>query len=102
MVIYEVNLAIEPDVLDEYLSWLQEHIQAILKLDGFTTADTYTLEGDDEKHHLRVQYYLKDRESLQAYFYKHATAFRNDGLQRFEGKFSASRNVLTARPLITI
>ncbi|WP_461538651.1 DUF4286 family protein [Spongorhabdus nitratireducens] len=101
MVIYEVNLAIEPDILDKYLLWLQQHIQAILKLEGFTTADTYTLESDDEKYHLRVQYYLKDRESLQAYFDHHATAFRNDGLQRFGGKFSANRNILTARPLIT-
>ena len=107
MLIYEVNLTIDGDVANEYSAWLREHIREILALDGFESAawfarsdDDNTIPDGDEPANPRrwtVQYQVSDREALQTYFDKHAERFRQDGLERFEGQFTAERRILDQR-----
>ncbi|MCZ7648339.1 MAG: DUF4286 family protein [Planctomycetota bacterium] len=103
MLCYEVNLSVDAEIAGAYRAWLDEHIRAILKLDGFEGAtlferakaeDAYHDPGDDGRLLLTVQYRLRDRASFEAYLKDHAPAFREDGLKRFGGRFSAKRRVL--------
>ena len=100
MVIYEVNLAIRPDTVDAFHSWLTKHIDEILEIDGFVKANWYKRKHEDEGVEPKdetlwtVQYYLNDRDALESYFTHHAQRMRQEGLELFGGKFTASRRIL--------
>lgn len=38
MIAYEVNLAIDADIIDDYRAWLQPHVAEILQRSGFVEA----------------------------------------------------------------
>lgn len=101
MVIYEVNLAVDRAIADAYAAWLTPHIDEILALDGFVSAEWWDVEPAPETSGDRVrwcvQYRLRDRAALQAYFDEHAARLRGDGLDRFAGRFAATRRVLAER-----
>jgi hypothetical protein len=102
MVVYEVNLAVDAGVADAYAAWLGPHIAEILALDGFLSAEWLESEADEGEDRVRwcVQYRLRDREALRHYFDEHAARFRADGLERFGGRFEATRRVLALRESI--
>ena len=107
VVLYEVNLAVDAEVADAYADWLAPHIGEILRLDGFIGAEWFVVEPEAvepeadaaETGRVRwcVQYRLRDRKALQAYFDEHAARLRGDGLARFAGQFTATRRVLIRR-----
>ena len=105
MIIYEVNLAVEPSVLSEWLPWLRTHISELLALDGFMAAQLErqmdpidAVRSTESASVMRVEYTvrytLRDQEALHHYLTHHAPRLRNDGLRRFPGQVSASRRVL--------
>ncbi len=105
-IIYEVNLSIDADALEEYTNWLKPHVSAMLAFDGFLSAEiTAPSEGTvfpypdgvpAKPQSLRtVQYRVLSLEQLQNYFDCHAKAMREDGLARFGGRFLAQRRILT-------
>ncbi len=99
MVLYEVNLAVDRAVADAYAAWLGPHIAELLRLDGFLGAEWFAVEPeagapDEGRARWCVQYRLRDRAALQAYFDEHAERLRGDGLARFAGRFEATRRVL--------
>jgi len=94
MVIYEVNLEIDPGVKAQYLSWLSGHIEQILEVEGFFKAELFQVEEQSDWSKYCVQYQIRDRDSLEVYFKEHAPGFREDGLRRFPGQFKATRRVL--------
>ena len=108
MLIYEVNLAVDGDVAPRYSSWLREHIREMLELDGFEAAVWYTSTEDgntvpdpDEPTGNRtwtVQYQVRDREALQAYFDEHAHDLREAGPQHGD-HVTANRRVLEQKRL---
>ncbi len=96
-IVYEVNLAVEGGVLDEYRAWLAAHVEEILAIAGFTGATTWTVTDPPAAAgtvNLCVQYALRDDAALAAYLRDHAPRLRADGIARFEGRFSAERRVL--------
>ncbi len=100
MVIYEVNLAIDADVADAYAAWLAPHIDEVLAVPGFGSAEWWAVEADGEdRQRVRwcVQYRVESREALQDYFDEHAERLRGDGLARFGGRFDAARRILLPR-----
>lgn len=100
MVIYEVNLAVDADIADAYAAWLAPHIEEVLAVEGFTSADWW-VEDDDSRQTERVrwcvQYRVESRDALATYFRDHAERLRDDGLARFGGRFEASRRILVPR-----
>ena len=90
-IIYEVNLKIEPQIKQLFLSWLNEHIEAMLRITGFQTATVYT---DMDQDDMVVHYHISDQKCLEDYFKLHAQKMREDGLNRFGTQFSATRRVL--------
>ncbi len=101
MLIYEVNLSVEEAVAEAYAAWLREHIRRMLEIDGLERAVWYERDDSDdseEEHRAwTIHYRVADRAALQAYFDVHAGRMRGEGLERFAGRFEATRRVLERR-----
>lgn len=99
--IYEVNLKISKSIESDYLRWLKEHQEEMLKFDGFESYTNYSRAPQEEglndhaNIYLTVHYYVKDRKCLDKYFKDHAAKMRDNGIKKFGNKFSATRRILT-------
>ena len=97
MIVYEVNLAIDAEIIDDYRAWLQPHVAEMLCLPDFVGAiifevlDPAPAPGEIA---LCVQYTLVDRAALDRYLIEHAPRLRGEGTDRFDGRFRAHRRVL--------
>ncbi len=95
-VIYEVNLTIDNDVIDEFDAWLQKHVDEMLAIPGFISASTAVIENNDENTKQRsVQFKLTNQAALDAYYAKDAERLRATALEKFSDKMTAQRRVLT-------
>ena len=105
--IYEVNLAVDRDAAGAYAAWLGPHIQEVLEIDGFESAEWWEVapppgaapeaSGGEGRVRWCVHYRVHSRAALQAYLDRHAARLRGNGLARFAGRFEASRRILLAR-----
>lgn len=95
MILYEVNLHLDPAVAAPFGAWLEDHMAAMLAFDGFERAVRYEWpDGPADRLHWTVHYHLRDEAALQAYLDTHAATMRADGLRRFGGRFTADRRIL--------
>jgi quinol monooxygenase YgiN len=96
MLIYEVNLQVEPSIFNEFLHWLKPHIRDILQCKGFLRADLYLLHGDtdDLSKKITVSYQIDHYENYERYINTQSQTMRHDGQQKFPGKFTAERRLL--------
>jgi hypothetical protein len=98
MVIYEVNVQIDPDIADAYYEWLVPHIEQMLAFDGFQGAKFLKLESetdaDDDMVNWSVHYFVLDMDHLRHYFEHHAAEMRAGGVRRFGERFRANRRIL--------
>ena len=102
MIIYEVNLTVEPDVADEYAAWLRPHIARILEIDGFLGAewlerDTATDGSDAGKMRWTIIYRLRDRAALVVYQRDYAPALIQEGLDRFGEYLTSNRRIMSLK-----
>lgn len=98
MIIYEVNLIIQPQIWSQYTTWLAKHIEEILLIKGFEWADIFQiLEPEaDQAGQICVQYHLTNHKALKLYTKQHAAEMRQQAIDLFGDQFSASRRVLQA------
>ena len=89
-VIYEVNLLIDEDIYEPYMGWLKPHMQEMLSIDGFCSAqlcDAVHLPTDKAvlsgKRRAVASYVLESRAHLQDYFDARSAPRRGDGVNRF-------------------
>ena len=114
MVIYEVNLTVEPSQVNEYSAWLDEHIREMLELEGFESAALYARSGPDEgpqaeapervpegQRHWTVHYHLDSRDALDRYFEEDSERMRAKGSNKFGDQVSAERRVLESRQVFS-
>lgn len=109
MLIYEVNLTVDGVEAARYSSWLREHIREMLELDGFEAAAWYTRSDNgetvpeaDEPTGARawtVQYQVRDREALRAYFDEHAEDMRREAAKQFGDHITTDRRILEQKRL---
>jgi quinol monooxygenase YgiN len=92
MVVYEVNLTVDPSISEDFLAWLKGHVEEMLEFDGFLGAEIFAAEGASPPQYT-VHYRLTDRQKLENYFQRHAQRMREDGLRRFPERFSATRRI---------
>ncbi len=101
MILYEVNLTLDHDIAEEFASWLEPHIKEMVDLPWFQGAKWFTTQPLTDETSKRitwtVHYEATSRQALQDYFDKDAQRMRGDGLTRFEGKFSATRRILSPK-----
>lgn len=98
--IYEVSLAVDPEIAEAYEAWLRVHVLEVLDNPGFDSATIHRAdapEGDGRRHFV-VHYAVRDRAALEAYFAsdgpRGAQAMRADGVARFGERFVATRRIL--------
>ena len=53
MIIYEVNIELNPDIVNEFDEWLDEHIEQMLQFEGFSSAKKLN-SIEDEQYFLTV------------------------------------------------
>jgi hypothetical protein len=95
MIIYEVNLALQNDIADAYMTWLRDHIKEILEIDGFIRAEVFAEQAPAaDVRRIVVHYHLHNLASLESYFANHAERLRADAINNFGDKFTATRRVL--------
>lgn len=94
MVVYEVNVEIDPEILAEYQQWLPPHVTDMLKHTGFLQAEIFeVLDETTPNKKLTIFFQVNSLEDLQHYFDHHAAQMRADAIQRFGEKFRAHRRV---------
>ena len=93
MIIYEVNLAVDASIVEKFQAWLDQHIQDIVDLNGFKSAELCQEATDKDEFNFSVRYTLTCMKALDTYLEKHAPSMRKDGIDRFGDKFIASRRV---------
>jgi Domain of unknown function (DUF4286) len=96
MVIYEVNLNIHNEIYHDYYQWLLEHINDMLKFEGFNSAEVGLVEHEEEdgKIRIRVSYFINTYGNLRHYLTNHAPKMRAEGVEKFGDKFTASRRII--------
>lgn len=99
MIVYEVQLAMDATLRDEYLAWLRGHVAEMLALPGFLDAEILTrLDPPPPAGRWVVcaRYRLRDRAAWEAYLSDHAPRMREAGLARFGTRVQATRRLLEA------
>ena len=95
-VIYEVNLSVSAHVLEEYVPWLEQHVEEMLSIDGFESAQLLKVceppEADDRVG-FTVQYQLEDRCAMEDYLLNHADRMRQTGVDEFGQYVTATRRI---------
>jgi len=102
MVIYEVNLTINRAIYSEFTLWLKEHVNEMLQFPGFIQASVFKLEEEiSDQGKLTIQYQLGSRADLDRYFTEFAPRMREEGIKRFNDKYSAERRIFEVQEIIT-
>ena len=97
MYIYNVTINIEESEHDRWLKWMQEiHIPDMLRTGKFLEAKMCRVMVEEELGGITysIQYSTRDKETLERYYAEDAENMRQDGNERFRGKFVAFRTEL--------
>tara|TARA_R110000787_G_scaffold17133_7_gene54084 strand:- start:5906 stop:6235 length:330 start_codon:yes stop_codon:yes gene_type:complete len=96
MYIYNVTINIDGSVHNEWLSWIQIHIQDVLATGKFVSAKLTQVLVEEEMGGVTysVQYTTNSREDLDEYYEVHAPELRNDGINKFADKMISFRTEL--------
>ena len=92
--VYEVTLCVDRELGEELDAWLTEHVEEMLEVPGFVSADTCTLETEDDKAGRVTRYNIESDALLERYLDGEAAIKRQSGIDRFGDRMVASRRVL--------
>jgi hypothetical protein len=94
--IYEVTLNIDGEVAADIDDWLANHIEEMLLIPGFISANVFSLEDDQGRVRRVTHYQLEDNAALEDYFAGPASVMRQATVEKFGDRFEAKRRVLNA------
>jgi|TARA_B110000503_G_scaffold121827_1_gene185800 hypothetical protein len=96
MYIYNVTINIDGSVHEEWLSWIQDHIQEVLATGSFVAAKLTQVLVEEEMGGVTysVQYSANSREDLDGYYTLYAPKLRNESMQKFADKMISFRTEL--------
>ena len=109
MLIYEVNHTVDGEAAPRYSPWLREHVREMLALDGIEAAVWYTRYDDGDTvpededatdpREWTIQYQVRDRAALQAFFDDHAEAMRRERAEKFGDHVETHRRIFEQKRL---
>ena len=96
MYIYNVTVNIDEQVHQEWLVWIENHIQEVLSTGRFLSAKLtqVLVEEDMGGVTYSVQYTAKTRKDLDDYYQFDANSLRGDGMKKFADKMLTFRTEL--------
>lgn len=97
-IVYEVNLEVEPELTDKFLTWLKLHIVEMLEIPGFLSATLFESADNNFQNQWTVHYHISNEQMLDQYFAKEAPEMRQQAIDLFGEKFKATRRILRAIP----
>ncbi len=93
--IYEVTINVDREIVDQFDAWLAHHVEEMLQISGISRAEVFEQEDDDQGRARRItQYYFVSDPDLEQYLSGPAEAMQQSAIDRFEGRFEATRRVL--------
>ena len=98
--IYEVNLKVDAEIIDQYMPWMHRHLEEMVEIPGFSAASLFERRPEEEDEPgegvvlLTAHYVVEDEAAMQAYLEGPASRMRQDGIDRFGGRFTATRRFL--------
>jgi quinol monooxygenase YgiN len=96
--IYEVSLEVDPAAVARFDPWLAQHVQEMLRIEGFLSADIQREEPEDARPRRVILYRMRDEQALETYLSDHADGMRQKGLAMFGDAFTASRRTYLVAP----
>jgi hypothetical protein len=96
MYIYNVTINIDESIHDEWIIWIETHINKVLETGRFLSAKLteVLVEEDMGGTTYAVQYTAKTRQDLDDYYKFDADKLRQDGLKKFGDKVLVFRTEL--------
>lgn len=93
--VYEVTHTVDHEIVAEFDSWLSQHIEEMLSIQGISRARSFTTEDQEDGRFRRVsQYYFASDLDLENYLAGPAPVMRQSAEELFAGQFAVSRRVL--------
>jgi hypothetical protein len=92
--IYEVTLNIDGEVAGDIDDWLADHIEEMLLIPGFISANVFSLEDDQDRIRRVTHYQLEDYAALEQYLAGPASVMRQSTVEKFGDRFEAERRIL--------
>ena len=96
MILYNVTAAVDEEVHDEWLEWMQKfHIPQVLATDRFTECKIFrVLLNSESDITYSIQYFADSMADLQLYEAVHADVLRKEHSARYGDKVLTFRTVL--------
>lgn len=95
MLLYCVTVSIASDVEASWLSWMQDvHIPEVLETKLPQSCNIYQVEDVDTPTYA-FHYTFNSREDYDTYQRDFSPALQKDHRERYQGKFTASRTILS-------
>jgi len=96
MYIYNVTLNVEISVHNQWLTWIETHINQVLETGRFSTAKLTEVLVEEEfgAKTYSIQFAAKSREDLDAYYKIDAEKLRSESAKKFGDKVLAFRTEL--------
>ncbi|MEE2962302.1 MAG: DUF4286 family protein [Myxococcota bacterium] len=94
--IYELNLEVRADIVEDFRACLDFLILKVLSAPGFLRATWFELEGETsaEQTNFVVHYHVDSCRDLNAFLKECAEKERADGLEKFGDRYKARRRIL--------
>jgi hypothetical protein len=93
--VYEVTHTVDREVIADFDSWLGQHIDEMLTIDGIVRAASFSTDDDDDGRPRRVSRYDFDTDTdLENYLAGPAAVMRLSAEEKFAGRFDVVRRVL--------
>jgi len=96
MYIYNITINIDNSVHAEWLVWIQDHVQKVLKTGHFLSAKMTEVLVEEEMggRTYSIQYTAKTREDLDVYYAEDEGKLDNEALAKFADKMLTFRTEL--------
>ena len=94
MIIYEIDITIKNNIYSEYIIWLKNHIEEMLKFNGFESSNSYLYDANNLEKKILIHYYIKDKKYLNNYFNIHASKMQSNFPEHFQSNITIKRRVL--------
>lgn len=97
MILYNVTVSIDPEIEQEWLSWMRTtHIPDVMNTGCFKESRISRVHGEEQGGKTyAISYVCPSQEIYDEYQQKHAPALQKDHTDRYSGRFAAFRTMLT-------
>lgn len=97
MILYNVTVSIDPEIKDDWLTWMREnHIPDVLKTGCFIEARILRVHGEEEGGlTYAISYLSPNQEKYDEYQTKYAPSLQAEHGAKYNGRFAAFRTILS-------